>query len=117
MYAIYSTPYLDKVKKTYYNILIIEPKPIGNIQDIAKQIQLPNLTHNNSLYNSQLYNCVHAIKSKKDPFKLMDIDEIPTLFNYLTQNGYKINSEITNMIHNGNIQQEMRSLLCFIQIL
>lgn len=118
MYAIYSTPYLDKIQQTYYNILTIEPKPMGNLKDMAKQIQLPSLTNQfGSSHNySNLSSCVYALKSIKDPFKLMGLNEIPALFNELEENGYKINNEITNMMNTGNVRQENRILLCYIDV-
>ena len=119
MYAIYSTPYLDKIQQTYYNILTIEPKPIGNLKDMVKQIQLSSLTNQfGSSHNySTLSSCVYALTSIKDPFKLMELNEIPALFNELKENGYNINTDITNMMNRGNVRQENRVLLCYVEIM
>jgi hypothetical protein len=114
MYAIYSTPYLDKFQKCYYNILIIEPRPIGAIRPLLKLIQLPNLSGNCGSCQS-MTECVYAFISIKDTSKLMELDELPQLFNELHSKEYNANTSFTKMIQHSNIKQSQKTLLCYIE--
>lgn len=114
MYAIYSTPYLDKIKKCYYNILIIEPRPSGVIRPLLKLVQIPNLTGNCGNCQS-ITDCVYAFLSIKDPSKLMELDELPYLFNELSMINYRANTNFTKMLLQSNVKQSQKTLLCYIE--
>jgi hypothetical protein len=115
MYAIYSTPYLDKLNKCYYDILIIEPRPIGKLTNMCKQIIIPNLTGTTDCSNCPTINkCIYAFISINDNSKLMQPNEIPNLFNKLIEEGFNINTDLTKMLMQTNIRQNDKKLLCYI---
>jgi hypothetical protein len=51
---------------------------------------------------------------KITPFTLMDVNEVPNFISFLTMNGYLINTNITQMLNNGNIQFGNNQTLFFV---
>ena len=77
-----------------WHILIIEPRPIGKLTNMCKQIIIPNLTGTTDCSNCPTINkCIHAFISINDNSKLMQPNEIPNLFNKLIEEGFNINTD------------------------
>lgn len=115
MHAIYSTAYLDRLSKCYYNILVVSPTPMGNLRNMTKQIQLPNLTGVTNCGNCPPSSeCMYAFLSINNPTELMQLIELPSLFSELQTNGYTVNSDLTKMLIKTGITQTNKTLLCYI---
>ena len=114
MYAIYTTPYLNTQNKCYYNIIIIEPPPSDNIMNFVKQIKIPNLISNSCIHISTL-DCVYAFKSIKNSSELMQLDELPELFNLFNNNNLTVDTSLTKMIIKTGVLQNNKRLLCYLK--
>tara|TARA_Y100000389_G_C17132853_1_gene351098 strand:+ start:145 stop:495 length:351 start_codon:yes stop_codon:yes gene_type:complete len=115
MYAIYATPYLNTQNKCYYNIIIIEPQPSENIMNFVKQIKIPNLISNSGFNNVSTLDCVYAFKSIKNNSELMQLNELPDLFNLFNDNNLIIDTSLTKMIMKTGILQNNKRLLCYLK--
>ncbi len=111
MYMLASESYLDKINKTYKKIITISQKPTGTLATIVKQIRPERL----STYSVKPLSCIFALKSLNNLNELMEPDEIPQLFCYLTENGYTIDTAMTTMMNESNIYFENKTLICFIK--
>lgn len=114
MYAIYNTPYLDKIKKCYYHILIIEPRPTGDLLQMVKNITIPNVIEACSHCKS-MSECVYVFKSIQHPGQLMTLNESVYLFNALQELGLQVNTDLTKTLIKTQLKDEYRTLLCYIQ--
>ena len=73
MYAIYKEVYLDKIYKTYENILIISAIP-PNLNNMIRNIRLEKVS-----VHKPSFNCGYAFKSFLNSNKYMTIEELPNL--------------------------------------
>ena len=101
MNAIYITPYYDSINKIYRNIIIIDSKPLDKLNKFLKQINYKSPSSYTNNYNTTnsccSIGCIYAFKSLCNESELMCVDEIPKLFNILIENGYNIDTSITDI--------------------
>lgn len=114
IYTISSKTYLDTLHKCYKNIIVINKKPIGPLENCVRQI------HENKLspfkYPSPCEEwkpCFYVIHHPGDPQYFFTVDEIPELFSFLTENNYVIDTNITNMMTRLR-HIDIKDLICFI---
>jgi CMP-2-keto-3-deoxyoctulosonic acid synthetase len=105
-------PYFDSIIKSYYNILIIDTLP-NDLSSYAKRIHPPSLTNHFGSNRIRL-DCIHAFISMKNQTQLMNIDELPQLFTILMEQGYNINTKITNMILKTGVLPEGKKVIAYI---
>jgi hypothetical protein len=115
MYSISSIPYYDSIKQEYQNILILNKMPTGPLSLITRSVTLNKLSPfevNTNLCRKP--NCVIGIKSITCDNKLMCIDDLPELFEYLLNNGYTIDTSITKILQKTTVKM-WGELICMIQ--
>ncbi len=112
MYALYKITFYDKHNQCYKNIIQINSKPLGPLQNRIQKIHLPKLSpfKTNDLCCNE-NRCVYAIINNNK--ELMSIDELPKLFEFLVLNNYKIDTSVTKMMNQSKVQLS-RPLICFI---
>ena len=116
-YAITSQPYYDTYNTCYKNILVINIFPQGPLAKLVKKIQTPKLSpFKQSSPCCPIENCVYAIYKMDNLTELMNPDDIPNLFSYLIENGYKIDTSITKMMNSSDIKTTNK-LLCYISLI
>lgn len=116
-----SRPYLFGCE--YDNIITINLFPKGPLAKIVRQVNFSN----NKLSDFTDYEnkCGYALLSLrgvgggagcggKKNHHLMTANEIPDLFSFLLSNGYKIDTSLTKMMNNSNIQINMNNIVAFI---
>jgi len=118
-FTITSQPFYDQYNQCYKNILMINVIPQGPIKDLVRRIQLPKLSPFQK-YESPcnfIPNCGLALRTLKgfqvnynnlsynncnkfnSGCNLMTPDEIPDLITFIINNGYQIETQITNMLN------------------
>jgi len=121
MYTLSIIPYLEKCGN-YTNIVIINSIPEGPLRMFVRRIQLPRLSpfqnNYNRSYGSSTRKCALAIVLPSAmENRLVNVNDIPDLFQFLTSNGYKIDSKITNMMNRSDVRLSNETILCFIQFI
>ncbi len=115
--AITSQPYYDTYNTCYKNILVINAFPQGPLASLVKKIHTPKLSpFKQSSPCCPIENCVYAIHKIDNLCELMDPDDIPNLFSYLIENGYKIDTSLTKMMNTSDIKTTNK-LLCYISLI
>jgi hypothetical protein len=114
-YFISSQVYLqncnDNNGDAYKNIVTINMVPDGPLRKLVRRVQNRPL----SVFQGRQYNsCLLALVSLIEPFRLMDVNEVPNLISFLSMNGYIINTNITQMFNTGNIQFGNNQTLFFL---
>jgi hypothetical protein len=122
--SLFSQPYLDKLNQCYKNIVVINLIPQGPLKDLVTKINFPPLSEFKQLSScgSSLKSCGFALLSFESNYynkcdKLMTVDEIPNLISFLLGNGYTIDTNLTKMLNENNLQFDAnngRKLICFI---
>ena len=99
------------------NILVINAFPNGPLASLVKKIHTPKLSpFKQSSPCFPIENCVYAIYKIDNSCELMIPDDIPNLFGYLIENGYKIDTSITKMMNTSDIKTTNK-LLCYISLI
>lgn len=115
LYSLESMPYYDSILQEYADILIINKPPTGPLKSITKTVRLNKLspfeTYNNLCPKPS---CVIGITQINNPCKLMCIDDLPNLFEFLINNGYSIDNSVTKILQKSNIKMN-GNLICMIQ--
>lgn len=103
--------------QAYKNIVTINIIPEGPLVSLVRRIQNRPLSKFQG-YQNQNYNynqgCLLALVSFKEPGRLMDINEVPDLCSFLSANGYRIETNITQMFNNGDIKFDNKQTLFFV---
>lgn len=115
LYSLESTPYYNSIQQEYTNIITINKAPEGPLKQFTKTIRLNKLspfeTHNNICPKPS---CVIGITNINNPCELMCIDDLPTLFEFLINNGYAIDNSVTKILQKSNMKMN-GNLICMIQ--
>ena len=122
-FTITSQPFYDQYNQCYKNIMMVNSEPIGPLRAFVRRTQLPRLSPFQRVGPcNPIPRCALAIQtlrgiglnyrqntgrnccSNNSGCNLMTPDEIPELISFLTQNGYQIETQITNMLLQNDIK-------------
>jgi hypothetical protein len=127
MYSLVSVPYYDHLTQCYKKVIKISPAPPANspLNAIIKRVGPIRLSpfQVDSAFSgcggggggccSNLAQCCNLIiTSIQNKHHLMCVDEIPSLFEFLIMNGFKIDTSITKMMQASNVKLS-NDLICF----
>ena len=118
-FTITSQPFYDQYNQCYTNIMMINVEPQGPLRRLVRRTKLPRLSpFQREDPCNPIQQCGLAIQSLRgfglnygckntnnsSGCDLMIPDEIPDLISFLTENGYQIETQITNMLSQSDIK-------------
>jgi hypothetical protein len=128
MYSLVSVPYYDHLTQCYKKVIKINPIPPPNspLNAIVKRVGPIRLSpfqvdsafsgcgsgSGSGSCSNLSQSCNLLITSINNKHHLMCIDEIPSLFEFLLTNGFKIDTSITKMMQASNVKLS-NDLICF----
>jgi hypothetical protein len=117
-YTLFSQVYLDKYNQCYKNIITCNVPPRGPLEKILRRVIFyPLSTFKQPGPCSLRQTCGIGFVSMSNSCHLMTTCEIPELFSFLLANGYKIDTSITKMLNDSDIQivaNDSKKIICFI---
>ena len=117
VFTLYTQPYLSPYAKCYTNVIIISCMPNGLLRLLTHKIKFQNVSafNTNNCINTSPCKLVLNTLTDNNMNNLMTADEIPNLINYLLENNYSINTDITNMINNNSNSKlsAANDIICF----
>lgn len=113
-FVLYLEPYLNTYYQAYQNIITLSCMPTGSLSNMVSMLSIPKLSafQNTSVFNNNPYNCNfvllrYPVNSGRGSVKFTDsfmgADDIPSLFEYLTSNGYVIDTDLTKMMYKSPV--------------
>lgn len=113
-FILYLEPYLNTYYKAYQNIITLNSMPFGPISNMVTTLSTPKLSTFQTVsdFNNNPFNCTHVllrypVNSGKNPLKCSDYflgaDDIPSVFSYLVENRYKIDTDVTKMLYKSPV--------------
>ena len=116
VYRIHSEPWYDNCNQCYYNTLTIDKKPNGVLGDYVRRVQRPKL----SPFQVNDYCCpetqcpfvIYKDFSDRAPICEQDYN---WLLEFLIENAYTIDYQLTKMINNSELRNKSKRLLCFVK--
>ena len=115
-FVLYLEPIYNSFAQTYQNVITLNYKPHGPLSNMITSIQLPKLSpfqEPGPMFdmNTCTYVLLRYPVSKvgsgygifKNNYALMGADDIPSVFGYLQNNGYKIDTSTTTMLQDGRV--------------
>jgi len=114
-YTLFSQVYLDNYNQCYKNIITCNVPPKGPLEHILRRVIFYPLSTFKQPGHRQT--CGIGFASIANSCHLMTTCEIPELFSFLLANGYTIDTSITNMLHDSDIQigtNDSKKMICFI---
>jgi hypothetical protein len=127
MYSLSSVPYYDHLTQCYKKVIKISPAPPHDspLNAIIRRVGPIRLSpfQTDSVFSgcgggggsccSNVAQCCNLLITHiDDKCQLMCVDEIPTLFQFLIMNGFKIDTSITKMMQASNVKLS-NDLICF----
>jgi hypothetical protein len=126
--SLFSQPYLDEYNKCYKNIVTLNLRPQGPLDELVKFIKFPQLSEFKQQGScNKIKQCGYALMTlDSDNYNagcgkfgedLMVVDEVPNLISFLVSNGYSVDTSITKMFNQSEIRfhQDMgNKLICFV---
>ena len=127
-FTITSQPFYDQYNQCYTNIMMINVEPQGPLRRLVRRTKLPRLSpFQREDPCNPIQQCGLAIQSLRgfvngnghsfgkstknnSSCGLMIPDEIPDLITFLTENGYQIETQITNMLLQSDIKLSNKRL-------
>lgn len=116
IYKLSSNVYLNKYDECYMNIIVINKMPDGPLKNIVKQIQHNKLSpfqENSHCCGSK--SCIFAIQNPYNREKLLCIDDIEILFEFLIKNGYTFENSLSKLISKNNRLNNDERFISFIK--
>ena len=112
--VMYLEPILNSFYQTYQNIITLSAVPQGPIQSMVSPFNPPKLSEFQQVspFSRGGFNCVYVLwryptgsssRSGKTTDNFMTADDIPSVFSYLTANGYTIDTSLTKMLAQSRI--------------
>jgi len=115
-YTLSTQTYYDNINQCYKPIIVIDRKPTAPLSNIVKTLQTPKLSpFQQASPCAPIKTCVQAIYNPENLLELLSINDLSLLFSYLTNNGYTIDTALTNMLNDSQISMQNK-LICFISI-
>jgi hypothetical protein len=117
-FVLYLEPYLNTYSKNYQNIITLSGMPKGPLSAMVSKMKLPKLSifqnnnnnNNNFWYGFENGNCKYVLLrypivnnniSYKNADYFLGADDIPSVFSYLLENGYKIDDKFIRYNRNA----------------
>ena len=115
LYSISQQPYYDSCSQLYRQILTINQVPEGPLKTRVKRINNPPLSTFQSPPSQFCArpSCIYAIYNQCN--ELLCPEQIPDFFQYLTENEYTFDYQMSNMMMQTNVKQNYNTLLCYIK--
>lgn len=111
-YTLFSQVYLDTYNQCYKNIITINIPPKGPLEQLIRRVIFYPLSTFKQIGLRKL--CGIGFKSIKDDCHLMTTCETPELFSFLLANGYKIDTNITQVLSEQLCTNDSKKMICFI---
>jgi hypothetical protein len=108
-----SQTFLNRCEEQYRNIITINFVPGGPLEKYVVRLQMPRLSYFECDGEKR---CALALRSFRS-FNLMGDDEIPDLFAFLLENGYTIDTNLTNMMNAGPVKLSQKKIIAFVTYL
>jgi hypothetical protein len=130
-FTITSQPFYDQYNQCYKNIMMVNIEPRGPLRRLVRRIKLPKLSpFQREEPCNPIPQCGLALQSLRGEYSdinrfcklvngrvcknsgcdLMTPDEIPDLITFLIENGYQIETQITNMLNQSELKLSNRKL-------
>jgi len=115
-FTITSQPFYDQYNQCYKNIMMVNIEPRGPLRRLVRRIKLPKLSpFQREGPCNPIQKCGLAIQSlrgtksnyysnTKSACDLMSLNEITDLISFFQENGYQIETQITNMLQNSQVK-------------
>jgi hypothetical protein len=125
-FTVTSQPFYDEYTTCYKNILMVNMEPLGPLRKFVRRIRMPRLStlhsggynpyNNGNSFGNGIYQCgtgfaiVNFLYGYNYGYNfnkgnhLMTPDQIPNLISWLLENGYQIDTQITNMLNNSELR-------------
>lgn len=114
-YTLFSQVYLDTYNQCYKNIITINIPPKGPLEKMMRRVIFYPLSTFKQPGLRQT--CGIGFASINNSCRLMTTCEIPEFFSFLLSNGYTIDTSITKMLNDSDIQlgaNDSKKIICFI---
>lgn len=114
-FTLYLEPILNTFHKTYQNVITLNVMPTGPLQNMVSTISTAKLSpfQQPSVLAGPYHNCKYVLlrypknggghSALKSAANFMGSDDIPSVISYLQNNGYTIDTNITNMLNKSRI--------------
>lgn len=115
-YTLFSQVYLDTYNQCYKNIITINIPPRGPLEKMMRKVIFYPLSTFKQRHEHRKP-CGIGFASMNNNCHLMTTCEIPELFSFLLSNGYTIDTSITKMLNDSDIQigaNDSKKMICFI---
>tara|TARA_B100000902_G_C27181364_1_gene849084 strand:- start:772 stop:1122 length:351 start_codon:yes stop_codon:yes gene_type:complete len=113
-YFLSSIVYYDNNKRSYYNIIVINEKPIGELSKYVVQKSLPKLSEYKTYDNDCNKKCKWCVTCFDDPSELLNARHFAELILFLKKNNYTIDVGLSDLIKKDESNNE--TMMAFISI-
>lgn len=113
LYVLEKATHYDSQLQQYRQIITINKNPDGPLKSIVKQIHNPPLSpfQYPPPQVCRPPNCIYAITNNNG--RLMCINELPNLFQFLISNGYTIDYQLSKLMEKSQVKLN-NTLICYI---
>jgi hypothetical protein len=113
-FILYLEPYLNSYYQSYQNIITLSNMPAGPLSNMVTMLSAPKLSSFQTVsdFNNNPFNCTYVLlrypvtsgrNSMKCADSFMGADDIPSVFSYLVEHGYKIDTDLTKMLYKSPV--------------
>ena len=126
--VMYLEPMLDTYNKTYIDVITLSNLPKGPLANYVTMKSPPKLSEFQTSMIGRDNNCVYVLmkyRSKQSPITTCNTlcaEDIPSVFSFLLENGYIIDTKFTTMLQHSEVNlggvatnrlSGKRKMICF----
>jgi len=117
LYMVTIQPYYEPISQQYIHIMTLNARPPQSdpLSRIVKILSTPRMTSFVQEYETYVY----AVYDPEDTNKLITMSRISTFFEYIIDNGYRLNKMLSNVMTSPAMRNRAigprKDILCFIE--
>lgn len=113
-YSLMSRSFYKSCDQCYIKILSIDREPSNPLLTICKKVTYEKLSpFKQPSPCEKIERCGYAIMNPNNKLEFANLNDLPLLFTWLIQNGYTVNTAITDMLNKSEVRMDNK-LVCFI---
>jgi hypothetical protein len=113
-YSMLSRPYYNSSDQCYQKVISVSPAPKGNLATICKRVTFEKLSpFDEPACGEKIEKCGYLLINPENKCEYATLDDLASIFTWLTMNGYIVDTSITNMLSNSDVKMK-NPLICFV---
>ena len=113
-YSFLSRPFYNSSQQCYQKVISVTPAPKGALSKICKRVSFDKMSpFDQPTCCENVNRCGYLLIDPNNHCNYASIDDLASIFTWLVNNGYTIDTSITNMMTQSQVRMSF-PIICFV---